>query len=83
MDLTKLHTAPEKRNLTGYTITPFFTDLSTTRTCGPASLVLIPAYQFIIKYFFPNGEHSDLACGNGDSLYDLAVKFSDVLKMIH
>jgi acetyl esterase/lipase len=72
VDLTKLHTAPEKRILTGYTITPFFRRFF-------YDSYMPPGRSPHIKYFPPNRELT-IVCGNVDLLYDPAIKFVERLK---
>jgi len=81
VDLTRPHTAPEKRLLAGRVIPPFllhniFYDSyvlpNQPRTDTRISVILAPTDSF------PN--HVYLVCGDGDSLYNPAVKFVQKLK---
>jgi acetyl esterase/lipase len=80
VDLTKQHTAPEKRVLAGGIIPPFLRDIfygayilpGQPRNDRRISAILAPAESF--------PKHVYLACGNADALHDPAVKFVERLK---
>jgi acetyl esterase/lipase len=80
VDLTKPHTAPEKRVLAGVTITPFFRKFFYDSYMLPSQSRADPHISSIFAptESFPN--HVYLVCGNADSLYDPAVKFVERLK---
>ena len=76
----KTHTAPKKRVLAGGTMPPFIRNIYYSSYMLPNQPLTDPRISVILSPAerFPN--HVYLACGNGDVLYNLAVKFVERLK---
>jgi len=80
VDLTKQHTAPEKRMLAGVIVPPFFRNIARAaymlsrqpRDDPRISVIHAPTENF--------PKHIYLVCGNADAGYDPLVKFTERLK---
>ena len=80
VDLTKQHTAPEKRMLAGIVNRPFIRDIARAAYMLPSQPRDDPRISVINAPTENFPKHIYLVCGNADAGYDPIVKFTEKLK---